>query len=171
MFVYGKTTDDLVTSRPFYYVIDSQLNFAKKKIDTSIYQCGRTRVLPAAVIVTNDTFFLTNDMFKEAKMTIHNIKLGKINYTASLPFEKPLELKKTNRLIIKYLPNNNVTCDLLGTNSIFQYKVYDMSGKVVYSGYSYDNTVTLKQSDYIPGIYILSITKNNEHYSEKIQIR
>ncbi len=171
LFVYGAIRDDLSTKTPFYYVIDSQLNFAKKKIDTSIYQCGRTRVLPAAVIVTKDTFFLTNDMFKEAKMTIHNIKLGKINYTASLPFEKPLELKKTNRLIIKYLPNNNVTCDLLGTNSIFQYKVYDMSGKVVYSGNSYDNTVTLKQSDYIPGIYILSITKNNEHYSEKIQIR
>ena len=156
---------------PFYYVVDSQLNFAKKKIDTSIYHCGRNRILPAAVIVTKDTFFLTNDMFKEAKMTIHNIKLGKINYTASLPFERPLEVKKSNRLLIKYLPNNNVTCNLLGTNSSFQYKVYDMSGKLVYSGNSYDNTVTLKQSDYIPGVYILSITKNNENYSEKIQIR
>jgi hypothetical protein len=171
LFIYGLTYGNQFGDRPFYYVIDSQLNFAKKKIDTSIYHCGRTRILPAAVIVTKDTFFLTNDMFKEAKMTIHNIKLGKINYTASLPFEKPLELKKSNRLLIKYLPNNNVTCNLLGTNSSFQYKVYDMSGKLVYSGNSYDNTVTLKQSDYIPGVYILSITKNNENYSEKIQIR
>jgi hypothetical protein len=171
LLVFGTITDDFSMKTPFYYVLDSQLNFAKKKIDTSIYQCGRTKILPAAVIVTKDTFFLTNDMFKEAKMTIHNIKLGKINYTASLPFEKPLELKKSNRLLIKYLPNNNVAFNLLGANSSFQYKVYDMSGKVVYSGNSYDNAVTLKQSDYIPGIYILSITKNNENYSEKIQIR
>jgi len=171
LLVFGSIKDDFSMMTPFYYVIDSQLNFAKKKIDTSIYHCGRTRILPAAVIVTKDTFFLTNDMFKEAKMTIHNIKLGKINYTASLLFEKPLELKKSNRLLIKYLPNNNVTCNLLGANSSFQYKVYDMSGKLVYSGNSYDNTVTLKQSDYISGVYILSITKNNEHYSEKIQIR
>ena len=171
LFIYGLTNGIQFGDRPFYYIIDSQLNFAKKKIDTSIYHCGRTRILPAAVIVTKDTFFLTNDMFKEPKITIHNIKLGKINYTASLPFKRPLEVKKSNRLLIKYLPNNNVTCNLLGTNSSFQYKVYDMSGKLVYSGNSYDNTVTLKQSDYIPGVYILSITKNNENYSEKIQIR
>jgi len=171
LFVYGLTYDNQFNDRPFYYVLDSQLNFARKKIDTSIYHCGRTRVLPEAFILPKDTFFLTNDMFKEAKMTIHNIKLGKINYTAGLPFEKPIQLKKSNRLLIKYLPNNNVECNLLGANSSFQYKVYDMSGKVVYSGNSYDNTVTLKQSDYIPGIYILSITKNNENYSEKIQIR
>ena len=37
LLVFGSITDDLSTKTPFYYVIDSQLNFAKKKIQLSFY--------------------------------------------------------------------------------------------------------------------------------------
>lgn len=171
LFVFGETRDDYNRMRSFYYVLDSNLNFATKIIDTSKYQCGKLHMLPAMIISPKDTFFLTNDMFKEAIINIHDIKLKTINYTASIPFDKPFEQKKSKHLLIKYLPNNDIECDLHGINTILHYKIYDISAKEVSIGTSCNNKIVLKQNDFKPGIYILNVINHNEYFAEKIQIK
>ena len=171
LFVFGETRDDYNRMRSFYYVLDSNLNFATKTIDTSKYQCGKIHTLPAMKISPKDTFFLTNEMFKEANINIHDIKLRTINYTASIPFDKPFEQKKSKHLLIKYLPNNDIECDLHGINTILHYKIYDISAKEVSIGTSCNNKIVLKQNDFKPGIYILNVINHNEYFAEKIQIK
>jgi hypothetical protein len=89
---------------------------------------------------------------------------------AGLPFSKPLVEKKSNHMLIKYLPNNQVECEIKGTNSKLQYALYDLSAKKILDGSVFDNKIVISKDDLNPGIYIISITKKNEIFSEKIII-
>ena len=171
LFVFGETRDDYNRMRSFYYVIDSNLNFATKMIDTSKYHCGKIHTLPEMIISPKDTFFLTNEMFKEAIINIHDIQLRTIKYTVSIPFDNPLKQKKSKHLLIKYLPNNDIECNLHEININLHYKIYDVSAKEILNGTSFNNKIVLKQNDFKPGIYILTVIKNNDYFAEKIQIK
>jgi len=171
LFVFGETRDDYNRMRSFYYVLDSNLNFASKTIDTSKYQCGKNKILTPLFISTKDTFFLENNMFKEGNMMINDIKLKTVNYTASIPFDKILEKKESKYLLIKYQLNNDIECDIFGNNSYSKYEIYDFAAKEVFHGNSVNNKIIIKQTDFIPGMYILTVTNKSGSFAEKIQIK
>ena len=79
--------------------------------------------------------------------------------------------KKSKHLLIKYLPNNDIECNLHEININLHYKIYDVSAKEILNGTSFNNKIVLKQNDFKPGIYILTVIKNNDYFAEKIQIK
>lgn len=167
---YGCIIDERYNYRAFFYVIDSNLNFATKTILPEKYHCDINKVLPDLVITPKDTFFLTSEMFQPAKVIVHNIRIKQLDMLAGLTFSKPLVEKKSNHMLIKYLPNNQVECEIKGTNSKLQYALYDLSAKKILDGSVFDNKIVISKDDLNPGIYIISITKKNEIFSEKIII-
>jgi len=171
LFVFGFLRDENYTARSFYYVLDSNLNFATKTIDPDKYHCSKNRVLPPLVIVPNDTFLLTNEIFEPAKVIVHNIKIKQLDLIAGLPFSKPLVIKKSKHMLIKYLPDNQIECEIKGPNAQLQYVLYDVSAKKILEGTAFDNKIVISPNNLIPGIYTISIIKNFELFTEKIVIQ
>lgn len=168
LFVFGVLRDDMFTSRSFYYVLDSNLNFATKTIDTNKYHCSKNRILPPLNIVPIDTFVLTSEMFEPAKIIVHNIKIKQLDYIAGLPFSKPLVVTKSKNMLIKYLPDNQIECEIKGPNAQLHYVLYDISSKKVLEGKVFDNKIVISPNDIIPGIYTITIIRNHEIFTEKI---
>jgi hypothetical protein len=171
LFVFGFLRDEMFTSRSFYYVLDSNLNFATKTIDPDKYHCSKNRVLPTLVIVPKDTFLLTNEMFEPAKVIVHNIKIKQLDLIAGLPFSKRLVINKSKHMLIKYLPDNQIECEIKGPNALLQYVLYDVSAKKILDGKAFDNKIVISPNKLIPGVYTISITKNHEIFTEKIIVQ
>ncbi len=171
LLVYGEAFNEFGYPRAFYFVIDSNLNFASKKIDTSKYQCSKLRELPSLKIVPTDTFFMENSMFREAKMVFHNIKLNKVYYTASAPYIRDEQWHKSRFLKVKYLQDNSIECELQGLFSEAKYQLFDITSKIIQTGISMDNKIIISNQQLKSGIYTLLVTRNNEVISEKIIIR
>lgn len=171
LLIFGETRDNFYRQRSFYYVIDSNSNFATKTVDTSKYHCNKNRILPAIIISPKDTFYLTNDMFEEAKVIVHNIKLGKMVYMASIAIIPPLQTVKSKQMIVKYLPDNKIECSLIGSIGTAQYKLMDMSAKTIQEGTTYDNTICFNQIEFTPGVYTVVVIKNKEVYTQRILMK
>jgi hypothetical protein len=171
LLVFGELEDNFRNERSFYFVLDSNLNFATKTIDPDKYHCSKNRVLPPLVIVPNDTFLLTNEMFEPAKVIVHNIRIKQLDLIAGLPFSKPLVINKSKHMLIKYLPDNQIECEIKGPNALLQYVLYDVSAKKILEGKAFDNKIVISPNNLIPGVYTISITKNHEIFTEKIIVQ